>query len=549
MRDDLPAAAFGMKRPADASRGPMAVKLMLLVIFASQCLLVGCGGGLSVGAGVTSQPTAAAQTISISPASMSIPAGTSEQFIAKLSPSSLSQGVSWSISSTVCVTHSCGVIDPDGKYTAPSTPLVSPIKVIATSMADSSLVASALITVTVARAAGCDSSMTWGGNILAAKPLNASRFTPTGAMTQPRAGHTATLLPNGKVLVVDGGQLDIDDLLVSIPWAELFDPSQGTFAATGVPCVAREFQTATLLTSGKVLIAGGNEFSDYPTWLTPTSAAELYDPGAGTFANTGSMSIGRTYHTATSLPDGRVLVLGGSTNIGSGTSTITEALASSEIYDPLTSTFSAVGNMVAARAGHTATLLPSGKVLIVGGENDQGVLATSELYDPQTNSFALSGSMAVPRSRHTATLLANGKVLIAGGSSEKALFPGGIGGIPMQTAELYDPSTGTFQFTVSMQTGRIGHTATLLPDGTVLIAGGYKDWVGSPVIVGSLTFVGYESFDSAEIFNPLTASFNTIGPMNATRFWHTATPLKDGSVLITGGIGSDLPQASAEIYK
>src|SRR5579872_3849715 len=148
MRDALLAMAFGMKRPADAGKGQMAVKLTFLVIFASQCLLVGCGGGPSVGAAAAAQPTAAAQTISISPASISILAGTSEQFIAKLSPSSLSQGVSWSISSTICVTHSCGVIDPDGKYTAPSTPLSSPIQVIATSFADSSLVASALINVT-----------------------------------------------------------------------------------------------------------------------------------------------------------------------------------------------------------------------------------------------------------------------------------------------------------------------------------------------------------------------------------------------------------------
>lgn len=535
-----------MRTVIEGERAPVTMKLMLLLTLMCQCLLAGCGGGPSVAAGTTVQPAATAQTISISPASMSIPAGTSEQFIAKVVPSSMDQTVTWSISSSGCANTGCGGIDASGKYTAPSSPPFSPlaIKVTATSKANSSLVASAVVDITLGTTAGCDNTIIWGGNTLAAKSVSVSRFTPTGAMTQPRAGHTATLLPNGKVLIVDGGQLDIDDLLVSIPWAELFDPSQGTFAATGVPCAAREFHTATLLTSGKVLIAGGNEFSGYPTWLTPTAAAELYDPAAGTFTNTGSMSIGRTYHTATSLPDGRVLVSGGSTNIGSGTSTTTDVLSSSEIYDPLTSTFSAVGNMVAARAGHTATLLPSGKVLIVGGENDQGVLATSELYDPQTNSFALSGSMGVPRSRHTATLLANGKVLIAGGSSAKALFPGVMGGIPMQTAELYDPSTGTFQFTVSMQTGRIGHTATLLPDGTVLIAGGYKDWVG-----GSPTFVGYESFDSAEIFNPLTASFNTIDPMNTTRFWHTATPLKDGSVLVTGGIGSDLAQASAEIYK
>jgi hypothetical protein len=372
--------------------------------------------------------------------------------------------------------------------------------------------------------------------------VGAPRFASTGKMIRARAAHTATLLTNGKVLVIDGGQLDIDDLLVSIASAELFDPVLGSFASTGSPLVARENHTATLLLTGKVLITGGNEFSGYPTWLSPTATAELYDPATGTFAKTGNMAVGRTNHTASLLADGRVLVVGGSTNVGSGVTTTTVTLASAEIYDPGTGTFATAGKMASPRAGHTATVLPSGKVLITGGQNDQTAQATAELYDPQTNSFTMTGSMAAPRTGHTATLLINGTVLVAGGATGKVLYPGSIGVTvsPQTSAELYEPLTEGFVATASMAYGRIAHTATLLPDGTVLISGGFKDY--SPI-------VGYESYNSAEIYNPAASSFINTAPMIAARFWHTATLLSGGAVLVTGGIGGDLELASAEIFK
>ena len=387
---------------------------------------------------------------------------------------------------------------------------------------------------------GCDSNtLLWGGNKAAASGPGTSRFAPTGVMTQPRAGHSATLLPDGKVLIVDGGQLDIDDLLVSIVSAELFDPSQEKFTSTGAPCAAREFHTATLLTNGKVLIAGGNEFNGYPTWLPQTASAELYDPTSSAFVNTGSMAVGRTLHTAALLADGRVLIAGGATNVGSGATTATKALAATELYDPGTGTFSMGGSMAHARKGHTATLLASGKVLIAGGEDDQGALDTAELYDPATNSFSGTGSMGTARTGHSATLLANGKVLIAGGATSSSFFPGIISLNPARqaTAELYDPFTETFVSTGHMTDARIAHTATLLADGTVLMTGGLIDYAD-----------GYQSLDRTEIYDPVSGAFKAIDSMNATRFWHTATLLRDGSVLIAGGIGSDLPQASAEIF-
>jgi hypothetical protein len=354
-------------------------------------------------------------------------------------------------------------------------------------------------------------------------------------LTQPRAGHTATLLSNGMVLIVDGGQLDIDDLLVSNASAELFDPLMGRFSPTAAPCKAREFHTATLLPNGKVLITGGNEFNGYPTWLRPTETAELYDPVTGTFSQTGSMAIPRTNHTATLLPGGLVLIAGGS------------LVASAEIYDPVTETFVSIGNNALPRAGHTATVLPSGDVLIVGGQNGQGkALAEAELYNPATNTFRNTGWMAEPRVGHTATLLPNGKVLVTGGAASAALGIGQIllGSRGQASAEIYDPLTETFTPAAGMSTGRIGHTATLLPDGTVLIAGGFIDWLD-----GFPYFIGYQSYNTAEIYDPAADIFTPTDPLNVGRFWHVSTLLPDGRVLFTGGIGgADSALAEVETH-
>jgi hypothetical protein len=357
-------------------------------------------------------------------------------------------------------------------------------------------------------------------------------------MNQFRAGHTSTLLSDGTVLVVDGGEMDIDWLLVSLPSAEIFDPSQGKFEVVGQPCTAREFHTATLLKSGKVLITGGTQFSGYPTWLNATPTSELYDPVTRGFTNTGSMQVGRTQHTATLLADGRVLIAGGST--GNGVNYV--PASSTEVYDPAAGSFAAAASMATARGGHTATMLPSGKVLIAGGQDGAAALASAELYDPATNTFSPTGSMASPRNGHTATLLPNGKVLIVGGTSSGQIDPAVLLiAAPFTTAELYDPATGKFSPTGSLATGRMAHTATLLSNGEVLITGGELNWSNSSN--------GYTITDSAEIYNAESGSFTATDPMLGGRFWHAATSLSDGSVLITGGTDGNLTLSSAEIYK
>jgi hypothetical protein len=341
-------------------------------------------------------------------------------------------------------------------------------------------------------------------------------FVPTGSMTLARSGHTATLLPNGKVLIAGG---DNHGDLASV---ELYDPVAGTFTATGSMTAGREFHTATLLGNGKVLIAGGCCGATY------LASAELYDPSAGTFTATGSMTVARAYHTATLLPNGKVLIVGGFSSSVAGD----PALASAELYDPSTGTFTATGSMTTARSSHSATSLGNGKVLIAGGMIlGQGKeLASAEVYDPVAGTFTATGSMTTARAGHTAILLNDGEVLIIGDYSND-----------LGSVELYDPVAGTFTATGSMTVARGYHTATLLSNGNVLIAGGRN--------------YSHGALASAELYDPVAGTFTATGSMTVGRYSHTATLLPTGRVLIAGGMNdSGAPDsspylASAELYE
>ena len=325
-----------------------------------------------------------------------------------------------------------------------------------------------------------------------------SRFSSSiGHTVDTRDNSTATLLPSGKVLLAGGGSG------TPLPFrksAELYDPATSTFAATGFMKYSSASHTATLLNNGQVLFTGG--------WdgLKSHSEAQLYDPTLGSFAfTTGPMGRARSLHTATLLPGGMVLITGGYDGA--------VTLASAELYDFVTGTFTFTnGPMAVARSGHTATLLNNGKVLIAGGTPDD---TRCELYDPVSGTFTFTkGHMTYQRSFHTATLLSsdpNAKVLIAGGTSGP-------------NAELYDPVTDTFGATNPMTAARTYHTATLLPDSRVLLAGG--------------------SDETAELYDPDTRSFaETLRTMKEARGSHTATLLPNvtgpvpGIVLLVGGTG------------
>jgi hypothetical protein len=328
-------------------------------------------------------------------------------------------------------------------------------------------------------------------------------WTATGSMATTRYGHTATLLGSGKVLVAGGTDNNVD-----LASAELYDAATGTFAAAGSMAAARYQFTATLLGSGEVLLAGGYTGSGY------TGTADLYDATAGTFTATGSMGTPRSQQTATLLGSGKVLVAGGFYNLMG-------QLPSAELYDPAAGTFSGTGNMTGGRVYATATLLGSGKVLVAGGGFP---LTTADLYDPTAGTFTATGSMMTGRFLHTATLLGSGKVLVAGGTN----------GGSQATAEVYDATAGTFTATGSMTIAHSQHSATLLASGSVLIAGG-------------LNTVGSESV--AELYDATAGSFAATSSMTTPRDSHTATLLASGSVLVAGGEDVGLVAKSAELYE
>ena len=344
----------------------------------------------------------------------------------------------------------------------------------------------------------------------------ADTFSATGSLLTARGSHTATLLSSGKVVVMGGFAAS----------AELYDPATGTFTVTG-SLDNRYEHTATLLPDGKVLVVGGNMSSALST-VSAITSAKLYDSATETVTTTGSLGIGRNGHTATLLPNGKVLVVGGFN---------TPQPAAAELYDPANGTFNFTGSLVRTRQDHTATLLPNGEILIVGGFNlNSGDATTSaELYDPATGTFRPTGSLSMARGSHTATLLPNGKVLVVGGLGPGATY--------LASAELYDPATGTFSPTGSLGSARVWHTATLLLNGKVLVTGGDS--------------ANGNTLTSAELYDPVTGNFTPTDSLAAAREQHTATLLSNGEVLVAGGFidrplsptsSSHVLLDSAEIY-
>jgi hypothetical protein len=326
-------------------------------------------------------------------------------------------------------------------------------------------------------------------------------FTQTGAMVNPREAFTATLLQDGTVLFA-GGEI-IGNAATSA--AEIYDPSIGAFTVTGSMNFPRENHTASFLPiNGQVLIAGGTSAPFRP------ASAELYDPQTGTFILTGSLQETRINHTATALANSQVIVAAGSGG---------QLLCSIETYDPTTGIFTSPSVfMKAVRTGHGTTRLADGRVLLTGGQDAySNVNSSAEIYDPAAGSFSLTtGLMNQGRYGHTATILQNGNVLVVGGYSDSA----GANLVP--TAELFNPVSGTFSPTSSPNVPRAYHTATLLGNGMVLIAGG--------------EIAGPQTTTSIELYDPAIGSFTLAGNMSAPRYNHTATLLNDGRVLIAEGV-------------
>jgi hypothetical protein len=297
-------------------------------------------------------------------------------------------------------------------------------------------------------------------------------------------------------------------------------PSPGTWTITGGMTAIRAVHTLTLLSNGKVLASAGEGAGFFSV-----ATAELYDPSIGMWAMTGSLHADRYGHTANLLGNGKVLVAGGIQSFSSFGN-----VSSTELYNPTNGTWATNASMTTSRYGHTATLLGNGKVLAAGGQahdsNGYATLASAELYDPNLGAWTLTGPMPNAHEFHTATLLTNGWVLVAGGEDTN--------GTPMAGAELYNPATGLWTNTGSLLTKRKSQAAALLPDGKVLVAGGVD--------------TGFNPLASAELYDPVLGIWAATGSMSTSRQAPTATLLRNGLVLVTGGTGNSGVLSSAELY-
>lgn len=335
----------------------------------------------------------------------------------------------------------------------------------------------------------------------------------TATMAANRAAHTATALPDGRVLVA-GGFVEKG----SPVGAELYDATTGRFSAVAPMLETRHSHSATLLPDGTVLIAGG-----YGAGTTTLHTTELFDPRTQTFTSTGSLVSARADHIAVRLDNGKVLVAGG---LGPEWT----FLSSAEVYDPATRSFSPTGGMTVARESHTAVLLNDGRVLIAGGHRgrraDIVLHASAEVYDVKTGAFARVGDMGVRRHKHDAVRLRDGRILITGGADERD--SDGV----YDTTELFDPAPGMFTAGPSMVLPRYKHegASLLLANGTVLIAGGAPQ---------------------AETYDPVRQRFTLVsGAPRMAGLFAAVAPLGSGGALITGGYGQGKgPRASAWVYQ
>lgn len=390
-----------------------------------------------------------------------------------------------------------------------------------------------------------------GGEAVLVDPV----WTTVGSMSSTRARHTATLLQTGKVLIAGGHSGS-----AILATAELYNPLTGTFSSAGSMSLARQYHEATLLSDGKVLVTGG-----YLSTGTYTATTEVYNPATNTWSTKASMSVARGMHVATLLQNNRVLVTCGYGNSSSG-------LSSVELYDPSTNTWTTKASTPTPHRSHTATLLSDGKVLVAGGYNSGStIVANVEVYNYSNNTWTVKAPMTAARRSHTATLLGDGGVLVVAGYD---------GTTTLASAERYDPASDTWTARASMSASRYFHTATLLPNGKVAVTGGSSPstplasvqiydpsadaWgpemtmfaprmyqtatllaTGKLLVAGGF---GATYLSSAEVLDPLADTWSPAASIGAGRVYHSATTLVNGKVWIAGGYDGSAALATSKLY-
>ncbi|WP_437619049.1 Kelch repeat-containing protein [Sorangium sp. So ce1151] len=385
-----------------------------------------------------------------------------------------------------------------------------------------------------------------------------SDWTAVSPMGDARHWHTATLLNDGKVLVAGGLG---PGSTFGYSSAEVFDPASNIWEAVeDAMSTIRVSHTATLLSTGKVLIAGGFEFTGLS--FLEKSSAELYDSKGKKWTRLSPMAHTRPAPTVTRLADGRVLATGGA--LGD---------TSAAVYDPTTDAWTATGSMTVDRVGHTATLLGNAKVLVVG-TSASPTAANAELFDPATNTWTTVGALSAPaqkRFEHTATRLLDGKVLITGG-----IQAGTTPATYLKTTGVFDPATNSWFARSDMSVERASHVAVLLQNGKVLVAGGKNvtsfamgtaeifdpgtnSWTPAASMPanrsdfdavllnnGKVLVVGSNSHPS--VYDPGSDSWTALTSQVGTRFDHTLTKLNNGMVLLAGGRMNGTPTATSFLY-
>jgi N-acetylneuraminic acid mutarotase len=342
--------------------------------------------------------------------------------------------------------------------------------------------------------------------------------------SQAHAGYYAAsgVLANGQVLVTGGSVLQAAESITAVSNADLFNPATNTWTPAASMSIERQQHTATVLQSGQMLVSGGNYGSGYAGVSNDVfDSGEVYDPTSNSWSSAGTMSTPRYEHTASLLANGTVLVAGGNDLVG--TCSCTTFVSSVDLYNPASNSFTATGALVTARYAHTATVLANGMVLVAGGfggatstlQSGGAPLASAELYNPTTGTWTATGSMTTAHMNHTATLLPSGEVLVAGSYT---------GSATTATAEVYDPSSGTWTAVASMSTPRQSQGAALLPNGTVLIVGGLNGASSAVIGVGT-----------AEVYDPTSNTWTPSGGMVTARQFFVLNALGDGRIRFDGG--------------